>query len=276
MQPILDYFIQTALLTLQQFAIVLGPVLMLAFILDRLSRFVRGRAAAIFGLNAYAYLTAPGVMVHELGHAFFCVLFLHRITRMRLFSPASDGSLGSVSHSWNPRSPYQTIGNFFIGTGPIWFGTTIVCLLAWYLLGSAAGDAVRDLATSSNGTTRAAMASQVGALAWQLFVSLLRPSLVSTWQFWIFGYLMFCIGSHITLSRPDIKGAAGGFASLVTLLLLFNLLTSSLSGQFFLRACRVVMQGAVVFYAAMSLVTCLNFALATVLFVLSLAMKAVR
>ncbi len=275
-QPILDYVGQSVLLTLKQVVIVLGPVLVLAFMLDYLSQVVRGRAARILGRNAYTYLTAPGVMVHELGHAFFCVIFRHRIVSMHLFKPGSDGTLGSVQHSYNPRSIYQRIGNFFIGTGPIWFGTTLVCLLAWYLLGSSASDAIRNVAPSNNSAGLAAIGSKVFALVLQLLMLLFRPSVVSSWQFWIFAYLLFCIGSHITLSRSDMNGAAGGFVALVALVFLFNLLTLTFAGQLSLQACQRLLQGSVVLYAAMLLVLGLNLALAATLFALSVAFRAVR
>jgi hypothetical protein len=276
-QSILDYIVRTALLTVEQLAIVLGPVLILAFILDHLSQFVRKRAARIVGLKPYIYLTAPGVMVHELGHAFFCVIFRHRIISMHLFKPGRDGTLGSVEHAFNPRSVYQRIGNFFIGTGPIWFGSALVCLLVWYLLGPAASDALRDVAAPRGGTDIiATTAGQAAGAVWQLFTSLLRPSVVSSWQFWVFAYFIFCSGSHITLSRSDIHGAFSGFVSLVALVFVFNLLTVSFGEEFSVRACRELLRGSVVFCAGISLVACLNLVLALILLVVSLAVQIVR
>src|SRR6185437_12024785 len=93
-------------------------------------RFIRNRAAWVLNFDAYTTLTAPGVAIHELGHAFFCLIFRHKIVKMKLFSPQSDGTLGYVQHSYNPASTYQKFGNFFIGTGPIWFGTLLVYLIA--------------------------------------------------------------------------------------------------------------------------------------------------
>jgi hypothetical protein len=275
-QSILDYIARAGILTIEQLAIVLGPVLILAFILDYLARFVRNRAAKLLSLNAYIYLTAPGVIIHELGHAFFCVIFRHRIVSMHLFKPGRDGTLGSVEHAYDRKSIYQRIGNFFIGTGPIWFGTALVCLLAWYLIGPAASDALRDVAAPRGGSDIAATAGQAAAVVWQIFTSLLRPAVVSTWQFWVFAYLIFCIGSHITLSRSDIRGAFGGFVFLVAFVLVFNLATSSFSEKFSLRACQQLLRGSVVFCAGISLVVCLNLGLAALFFVLSFAIRVVR
>lgn len=74
---------------------------------------------------------AIGVPAHELGHAFMCVLFGHRVTAINLFSPEGpSGVLGYVSHSWNTRSPYQRIGCFFIGIAPLPINTA----LAWWVM----------------------------------------------------------------------------------------------------------------------------------------------
>jgi hypothetical protein len=268
-QSILSYIGRSALLTVEQLAITLGPLLILAFILDKLAQCIRGRAARTFGLKPYIYLTAPGVMVHELGHAVFCVIFRHRIVSMHLFKPGPDGTLGSVEHFYNRKSIYQRIGNFFIGTGPIWFGSTVVCLLVWYLLGSTVTRELNTTLTGSGGIDLAATASQAAALAWLIFTSLFRSDVVMTWQFWVACYLIFCIGSHITLSRSDIRGAWGGFTALVLLVLLLNLLTLSFGEAASLRWCEKVLQESVVFYAGMTLVICLNLALAGVLLILS-------
>ncbi|HEX8912622.1 MAG TPA: hypothetical protein VF796_09720, partial [Humisphaera sp.] len=130
MNPVLDYLLSAVAATLWQLGAFLGPPLLLAAVLHHLSRFARNRFAAGFGGDVYTWLTAPGVAVHELGHVLFCVVFGHRVTKMHLFRPAADGSLGKVEHAWNPRNPWQSAGNFFIGTGPVWGGTALVYALA--------------------------------------------------------------------------------------------------------------------------------------------------
>ena len=272
---IADYIAQSALLTVQQLLLQLGPIFLLAFILDRLAQFMRRRGARIFGRDVYTYLTAPGVMVHELGHAFFCVIFHHRIVRMQLFRPSADGSLGSVDHAYNRKSTYQRIGNFFIGTGPIWFGTAMLCVVAWFFLDPSVRQAIEHSAAPTDSSGLWAIGSHVAALTCHVLVSLARPSVLSTWQFWAFAYLIFCIGSHITLSRSDIHGAAQGFVSLVAFVLLFNLLTLALGRQVSIRASQWMLRASVIFYAAMSLVICLDIALAAVLFVLTTALRIV-
>ena len=94
------------------------PWLLLALVMQFISNSLRRSLANIFGVSLYILLTAPGVAVHELGHALFCIIFRHKIEDMKLFSPEEDGTLGYVSHTYNTKSIYQRIGNFFIGTGP--------------------------------------------------------------------------------------------------------------------------------------------------------------
>jgi hypothetical protein len=102
-----------------------------------------------------------------------------------------------------------------------------------------------------------------------LFASLLQPQLLTSARFWVFVYGVFCIGSHITLSASDIHGAWRGFASLVLLLLLFNLLTLWTGTGYSTRACDTLVRWCIVLYAAILFVITLNLALACIMFILS-------
>ena len=172
------------------------PWIAVALVMQLLSNSIRKSLAKIFGIQGYIYLTAPGVMIHEIGHAIFCLIFRHKIVEMKLFSPEEDGTLGYVNHSYNPNSFYQRIGNFFIGTGPIWFGVAVLCLISWLLLPD-------EMQISD-------------------FFSL---NFWRRWQSYIWLYLALTIASHITLSPPDLAGSVdGGIAIMATALLGFLLL----------------------------------------------------
>lgn len=172
------------------------PWIAVALVMQLLSNSIRKSLAKIFGIQGYIYLTAPGVMIHEIGHAVFCLIFRHNIVEMKLFSPEEDGTLGYVNHSYNPNSFYQRIGNFFIGTGPIWFGVAVLCLISWLLLPN-------EMQISD-------------------FISL---NFWGRWQSYIWLYLALTISSHITLSPPDLAGSVdGGIAIMATALLGFLLL----------------------------------------------------
>lgn len=67
------------------------PFIGFAFLMLKFSNALRLRLASYMGVEKYVYLTAPGVMVHELSHAFFCLLFRHKIVEVKLFSPGAIG-----------------------------------------------------------------------------------------------------------------------------------------------------------------------------------------
>jgi hypothetical protein len=231
-------------------------------------------------VDAYTYLTAPGVAIHELGHAFFCLLFRHRIVKMKLFSPQSDGTLGYVQHAYNPKSAYQKIGNFFIGTGPIWFGTMIVYLIARFILTSqATGHGVppnaHDTTPGSAGDMVAAIAIVVRD-AWAVFNDLVQSLPGWGWVSIVAIYFVFCIGSHITLSRPDIDGAANGFFLFVAAVLLFNLITLWTGEHFVSWAHERFVAYLGVLYAACLLILAVNVCLAVVVGLLYRLTRIVR
>ena len=152
------------------------------------------RRIRFLGERAFIYMTAPGVAVHELSHAAFCLIFRHKIIKMNLFSPEEDGTLGYVEHQYNPKSLYQRAGNFFVGTGPIWGGVFLLYVLSMLLL-------PRDVFSSGNSFRE--------GLSFLKFFFSLRPW--TSFPFYIWLYAALTISAHITLSPPDVKGAKDGF-----------------------------------------------------------------
>ena len=82
-----------------QLLCILGPLLLFALLLHTTAALIRQRAALLCGPQLHLWLTFPGVVVHELGHAFFCLVFGHKIVAISLFRPGADGVLGYVKHS---------------------------------------------------------------------------------------------------------------------------------------------------------------------------------
>ncbi len=226
----LRYTGSAAAATAAQLALLLGPGLVLAALLHALSGFVARRTTRTLGGAAYLLFGWLGTAVHETGHALFCLLFGHRITGIKLFDFAPrDGTRGHVSHTFDPANPWQQAGNFFIGIGPILFGTLVIVVAARGLLGAEAlGRMTEPL--PGGGLVRSAgdglaLAGHVAAGAGAALASLLHPHRLLEWRAWLFLYLTFAVGSSISLSGADLKGALAGFATLVLLALLANLAT---------------------------------------------------
>ena len=202
-----EYLLQTAMQALKILASGLLPYLIFALLMQKISHTIRIRLASLFGLNGYIYLTAPGVMIHELSHAFFCLLFHHKISEMKIFAPEKDGTLGYVSHTYNPRSSFQRIGNFFIGTGPVWGGVLVLWFVTLILLPS-------EVLDFKQGGLEAFL---------KLSGYMGTADFWSRWQSYCWLYLILTISSHVTLSQPDLAGASRGAGVLVASVFLFEL-----------------------------------------------------
>jgi hypothetical protein len=276
---VIHYLAKGLLLTFIQVLLVLGPGLVLAYAMHRLSGLMRNYAARIFGLRVYIGLTALGIVIHELGHAFFCLVFRHKIVDMQLFRPGKDGSLGYVNHAYNPKSYYQSIGNFFIGTGPIWFGMAVIYMLSLYMLTPAAFEPMKEMGLGFDSLTLdagiMAVMKEISKSVWAVFCSLFSMANLGDWTFYVFIYLVFCIGSHVTLSRSDVKGATQGFLTLITSLLVLNWLTMWL-GEFSLKTCQWISQYYGIFYAVMLFALVLNVLVLAFLVLASLTGKLIQ
>ncbi len=131
-----------------------------------------------------------------------------------------------MRHRYNRRSVYQNIGNFFIGIGPLIFGTVIIYYVSYYLLSL---DSTNEFNLGAGDLGTWTGIKEVSQNAWESTTGVLEEisawDNLSSWKFYLFVYLVFCIGSSIKLSPADIKGAYKGFGILVLVLLCFNLST---------------------------------------------------
>ncbi|MFW5706136.1 MAG: hypothetical protein ACOCX8_03950, partial [Bacteroidota bacterium] len=202
-----------------------GIMLLLGLMMYLLARFTRNLFAKSLGPRAELFITAwVGTPVHEMGHAVFCLIFGHRITKVRLFTPNSrDGSLGMVEHTYNRRNLYQRAGGFFIGAGPVIFGSLVILALLYLLVPNGhliAGSSGRNAALlQQEGISIVQYSGMVLSEFGNLVRMLFSQTNLSSWQFWIFLYLVLAIASHMELSPPDISQMLNGL--LVILMLIF-------------------------------------------------------
>lgn len=218
-------FLQSLIL---HYAQLLWVLLVLPFAFGLLL-YILARGARSLFVNAGAesvdiYLTGwIGVPLHELGHALFCVIFNHKITDIQLFKPdKNDGTLGYVTHSYNPKNWYQAVGNFFIGCGPIILGAlmlyfiTVLFFSDTFVLQKMSLIPQKNISFVSFFTTIGHFLQQVFVSFWQFF----KQQNFSSWQFWVYMYLSLAISSHMELSLPDIRTMLRGLLVLCAILLL--------------------------------------------------------
>jgi len=140
-----------------------------------------------------------GVPVHEFSHFIFCLLFGHKVNEVKLFSPnLQTGVLGYVTHSYNKKSIYQSIGQVFISIAPMIVGTFLISLLT-------------KLFNIDSFSLKAVMSN---------------PSLI--YKYMIFIYIFMCISSHMVWSTQDIKNCFSGIIGTSILIVICILLFPNL------------------------------------------------
>ena len=209
-----------------------GNIIIFGFILYLLSSMTRRIFAKTLGAKTELYITGwIGTPIHELSHALFCIIFNHKISDIKLFTTKSD-TIGYVLHSYDSRSWYQQIGNFFIGVGPIIMGTLIVYFL-FLLLAPELKENIFSVKIDYDKS--AGILSMIYSGISNIFISILnifsniiKNIMVSQSYknigFWIFIYLSISIASHMELSPADISHAWKGMLVIFAVSLIFNTL----------------------------------------------------
>lgn len=216
----MDYLISAIERAVFEIVILFGGVFALATMLWFASQRLRGDGYSRFG-RAYVYFVAPGVVCHETGHAFGCLLTGTRIVEFVPFR-LSGNELGHVTHECQ-KTFLGRIADFVIGTGPVWFGCLMIFLLAQLLGGRGLLEGLESLSPLPGGSILGYCISVLNGAAWML-KSVFSPSNWGSILSLLCFYLIFCIASEITLSPPDLQSTWRGFASLVALISLLNLI----------------------------------------------------
>ncbi|WP_026884339.1 membrane protein [Clostridium akagii] len=208
-----------------------GMIILVGFLLGILENIINSNMQRAFGYKGILITAWLGTPIHELGHAAMCVIFGHKISRMKLLQLNSgDGTLGFVEHSYNKNNIYQRIGNFFIGIGPIFSGISALLIGLYLLLPNSIN--VFENSFKNNITYNKV---DLNLIKWSILNSASLIKFIFTINnlskigFWVFILLAFAISSHIALSKPDIKGAQDGLITLYILLIFSNTLAKYFS-----------------------------------------------
>jgi len=201
--------------------LLVGPPAVASLVLHATERRLTLGLTRLFGRGAVLVTGWLGVPVHELSHAVLCIVFRHRIDKLVLFQPdPKTGTLGYVIHSWDGRSPWQVLGTFFIGIAPLAGGAAAILASLHFLLPGTLR--VPDIVLPAGPGDEAgwvamghALRDSVAHAARAMF----SPANLASWRPWVFFYLALCIGSHISPSRPDLRGSLPGGLVFLALLL---------------------------------------------------------
>ncbi|PCG19771.1 hypothetical protein [Brachyspira sp. G79] len=210
-----------------------GSIIIFGFILYVLSSVTRRIFAKTLGSKTEVYITGwIGTPIHELSHALFCIIFRHKINDIKLFNSKSD-TIGYVLHSYDSRSWYQQMGNFFIGVAPIIIGTLIVYLLFMLLAPELKNNIFtvpelkyKQMFNSEILSIIYYSVSNIFIYTYNIFMNIIKNFAVyapfKSITFWIFLYLSISIASHMELSPADISHAWKGIIVIFALSLIIN------------------------------------------------------
>lgn len=180
------------------------------------------------GAPAYKTLLVTGVIgtpIHELSHAFFCLVFAHKITEIKLYKlNTDDGTLGYVKHSYNPRNLYCQIGNFFIAVAPILGGSGVLLLLMFLLTPSMFANVTETLRAAASFSSGSSGFGGYFALFGSVIRDIFALENVKNALWWVFIVLAIMISSHMELSTQDIKSGVLGLVLFVILLFVADLI----------------------------------------------------
>ena len=219
MESLGNYLLSALILSLE-ILLVLG---LLASIFSFLGKKNTTYIYRCFGMNGLVFTGLIGTVVHEFSHMLFCIIFRHQIVEFSLFRPYKsryDGVMGYVNHRCDRSSPYQMVGNFFIGIAPI--------LLMRILLPN---EFMASYQTFNQNMVYMSNINSIGD-SLNIYINIviaiihnLNPLIGHNWpRYIVFIYIMYSITSHMDLSKEDIINSRSGLFVFVIMTYIINLI----------------------------------------------------
>jgi hypothetical protein len=219
----MDSFLSIISITIYELISLFGLIIIFGFILGILRKKTLGNLYNVFGKNIIYITGIIGTPIHELGHAFMCLIFRHKVKKIKLFNFNGGDILGYVNHSYNKNNIYHRIGNLFIAIGPIFSGIFVIFLSLYFFMPDSFKYFMDYYSNSINSESLSLTSnyfSQFGDFIFE-FLSIVL-SKINTIGFWIFSIICFSISLHMSLSSKDMQGFVDGFITISLLLLIIN------------------------------------------------------
>jgi len=162
--------------------------------------------------NIYYVIVFPGVVVHELSHAFTCLISGAQIHSIKLFSRSG----GQVTHS---QSKIPILGPFLIAMAPI-FGATA----GLYLICRLFAPSFLNLPAFNFQFSQDLVGNFINH-----FLQNLKTLDWANWQTYIFMYLVLSLSFAMSPSKEDLQNT---FWSLIFIFVIFGILSLVVSLNF--------------------------------------------
>jgi hypothetical protein len=221
-------FLSILLISILQLAYLVGIFIVVGLLLGVMEKQSNRYLMRTFGYKGVLATAWIGTPIHELGHAIMCLLFRHRIIKIKLLQLNDpNGILGYVEHAYNTKSIYQRVGTFFIGLAPVFSGILALIVSMYFLVPSSYE--VFQTYMQTKVEAGAINKETIGAMfltSFTLLKSLFSFSHFLNPSFWLFLLLAISISSHIALSPADIKESAHGLTMLFGVLVTLNIVSN--------------------------------------------------
>ena len=137
--------------------------------------------------------------------------------------------MGYVSHEYDPKSLYQRIGLFFIGVGPIIFGSGVLFLLLLILVHPAFESMTAAMQMLGGAYDISEYFAAIGSGFGEFFVTMFSAECISTWTWWVMLVLGCLISLHMRLSSADVDGAKLGLLLVIAVFALVPIVIGLIS-----------------------------------------------
>lgn len=250
----------------------LGVFVTLTLVLFVLQRVIFKVSFQLMGRRVVYISAWIGTPVHELSHALCCLLFAHKIKKMVLFSPDKQGLLGSVTHSYNRRNPWQVMGNFMIGIAPLFGGLFALYLLTLSLLtdSNLLFDILTHAVFSNVSELTCVRLIDLSIALYQTMQQIYNTSPISVF-FW--SYFCVAISLHLLPSAEDLKGVWRGFSIALIVCIFLMFINEYFLQSMFSGITRAIDLTAMLYFIAIILTTLLLLLLLVVRVLMALVMR---
>lgn len=224
----LEYFDLATKATMHQIFCGFGEVFIIALILNRIGRALRNVLAGKLG-SFYDYLVLPGCMCHEAGRTLGCLIAGVGVDKFEIFNLKTDDS-ERIPIAVNANKRFAFARRFLILTGPIWIGSTVVCIITTIAAGT---EIIPSYSECFNGETEVGITAYAATLLFQSLAMVGNLFLVWNWTspfcLLVF-YILFCVGSQITISGKSMLLIWQSILGVFLLLFVLNLVPGVNSG----------------------------------------------
>ncbi len=217
----LDYLDAATEATLHQVFFGFGFTFFIAMILNKVGRSLRDVLLCRLG-RFYDYFVMPGCICHETGRTLGCLISGIGVDRFEIFNLRTDDSERiPVAVSLNRR--FVFVRRFLILTGPVWTGAAVIGVMAMLAAGT---EIFPSYSECFDIGSNVGILSYIATMVSQSLLMVGRLFLVWNWTspFCLLAfYLLFCVGSQITISGKSMLLIWQSVLCLFPLLFVLNL-----------------------------------------------------